>query len=143
MKHERAAYDALLQVKTPKSFANALDKAADSHMMSRSDFIRVTLADRLKADGVEVTLLGRSGVMPDPVTAIAGTIAGAAANIFGAQSAAQAAQQANATILQQQQGLCARSFHRIIGHATIFNLAVISLRPAQFVQRLRYSVGLA
>jgi type II secretory pathway pseudopilin PulG len=50
--------------------------------------------------------------MPDPVTAIAGTIAGAAANIFGAQSAAQAqqqaAQQANATILQQQQGLTAQ-----------------------------------
>jgi metal-responsive CopG/Arc/MetJ family transcriptional regulator len=54
MKHERPAYDALLQVKTPKSFANALDKAADSHMMSRSDFIRAALVDRLRADGIDV-----------------------------------------------------------------------------------------
>lgn len=57
MKYERASYDALVQVKTPRSFADALDKAADIHMMSRSDFIRVTLADRLRADGVEVTPL--------------------------------------------------------------------------------------
>jgi hypothetical protein len=57
MKYERASYDALVQVKTPRSFADALDKAADSKMMSRSDFIRVTLADRLKADGVDVALM--------------------------------------------------------------------------------------
>jgi metal-responsive CopG/Arc/MetJ family transcriptional regulator len=55
MKHERQTFDALLQVRAPQSFANELDKAADSKMMSRSDFIRVTLADRLKADGVDVT----------------------------------------------------------------------------------------
>ena len=54
MKNERPAYTALLQVRAPRSFADALDKAADSHLMSRSDFIRTTLADRLKADGVEV-----------------------------------------------------------------------------------------
>jgi hypothetical protein len=57
MKYERRAYDAILQVRTPKSFANALDQAADSHMMSRSDFIRATLADRLKADGVDFSHL--------------------------------------------------------------------------------------
>jgi len=57
MKHERPAYDALLQVKTPKSFANALDKAADLHMMSRSDFIRAALVDRLRADGIDVAPL--------------------------------------------------------------------------------------
>jgi hypothetical protein len=45
-------YDALVQVKTPRSFADALDKAADIHTMSRSDFIRVRLADPLRADGV-------------------------------------------------------------------------------------------
>ena len=55
MKYERASYDALVQVRTPRFFAEALDKAADSKMMSRSDFIRVALADRLKADGVDVT----------------------------------------------------------------------------------------
>ncbi|MBR0685305.1 hypothetical protein JQ594_05220 [Bradyrhizobium manausense] len=54
MKPERPAYDALVQVKTPKSFANALDRAANSRMMSRSDFVRATLADRLRADGIEV-----------------------------------------------------------------------------------------
>jgi metal-responsive CopG/Arc/MetJ family transcriptional regulator len=57
MKHERPAYDALLQVKTPKSFASALDRAADSHMMSRSDFIRAALVDRLRADGIDVDRL--------------------------------------------------------------------------------------
>jgi len=57
MKHERPAYDALLQVKTPKSFANALDKAADLRMMSRSDFIRAALVDRLRADGIDPAAL--------------------------------------------------------------------------------------
>jgi metal-responsive CopG/Arc/MetJ family transcriptional regulator len=57
MKYERAPYDALVQVKTPRSFANALDKAADSHMMSRSDFIRAALVDRLRADGIDVDRL--------------------------------------------------------------------------------------
>lgn len=54
MKTERVTFDHLLQVKAPKSFAAALDKAALSHLMSRSDFIRTTLADRLKSDGIEI-----------------------------------------------------------------------------------------
>jgi hypothetical protein len=45
----------LVQVKTPKSFAAALDRAALSRLMSRSDFIRTTLADRLKSDGIEIS----------------------------------------------------------------------------------------
>jgi hypothetical protein len=57
MSHARLTYDAILQIRTPKSFARLLDQAADSHMMSRSDFIRVALADRLKADGVDATRL--------------------------------------------------------------------------------------
>ena len=32
----------------------ALDKAASDRLMSRSDFIRTTLADRLKSDGIEI-----------------------------------------------------------------------------------------
>jgi hypothetical protein len=48
------AFDYLVQVKTPKSFADALDKAALSRLMSRSDFIRTTLVDRLKRDGIEI-----------------------------------------------------------------------------------------
>jgi hypothetical protein len=54
MKHERVAFDYLVQVKAPKSFAEALDKAAADRLMSRSDFIRTTLADRLKSDGIEI-----------------------------------------------------------------------------------------
>jgi hypothetical protein len=42
MKHDREAFDHLVQVKTPKSFAAALDKAASDRLMSRSDFIRTT-----------------------------------------------------------------------------------------------------
>ena len=57
MKHEREAFDYLVQVKTPKAFAQALDKAAVSRLMSRSDFIRTTLADRLKSDGVDLATL--------------------------------------------------------------------------------------
>ena len=55
MKHEREEFDYLVQVKTPKSFAVALDRAALSRLMSRSDFIRTTLADRLKSDGIEIS----------------------------------------------------------------------------------------
>jgi hypothetical protein len=57
MAYERMTYDAILQIRTPKSFARLLDQAADSHMMSRSDFIRVALAERLRADGVDVARL--------------------------------------------------------------------------------------
>ncbi|PPQ16373.1 hypothetical protein CV770_26695 [Bradyrhizobium sp. AC87j1] len=53
MKSDRPAYDTLVQIKTPKSFANALDAAANSRLMSRSDFVRATLADRLRADGID------------------------------------------------------------------------------------------
>jgi hypothetical protein len=68
--------------------------------------------------------------MPDPVTAVlAGSaILGAGANIFGAQSAAdaqkEAAAQANATVLQQQQqGLAAQKSYFDTGTAPIANIA--------------------
>jgi hypothetical protein len=54
MRTEREPFSALVQVKAPPSFATALDKAAASRFMSRSDFIRTTLADRLKADRAEL-----------------------------------------------------------------------------------------
>jgi hypothetical protein len=54
MKTERVAFDHLVQVKVPKSFAGALDKAASVRLMSRSDLIRTTLANQLKADGIEI-----------------------------------------------------------------------------------------
>jgi hypothetical protein len=40
MKSERVTFDHFLQVKSPKALADALDKAASSRLMSRSDFIR-------------------------------------------------------------------------------------------------------
>jgi len=55
MKQGREAFDYLVQVKTPRAFAEALDSAAASRLMSRSDFIRTTLADRLKSDGVDLS----------------------------------------------------------------------------------------
>jgi hypothetical protein len=54
MKPAREAFDRLIQLKTPRSFAAALDRAASDRLMSRSDFIRTTLADRLKSDGIEI-----------------------------------------------------------------------------------------
>jgi hypothetical protein len=54
MKTDREAFDHLVQVKAPKSFAEALDKAAYDCLISRSDFVRTTLADRLRAMGIEI-----------------------------------------------------------------------------------------
>jgi hypothetical protein len=54
--HDRPEYDTLIQTRAPKAFANALSRAAARRMVTRSDYIRMTLADRLKVDGVEVSL---------------------------------------------------------------------------------------
>jgi hypothetical protein len=71
-----------------------------------------------------------SRLMPDPVTAVmaGASILGAGANIFGAQSAAdaqkQAAAQANATVLQQQQqGLQAQKNYFDTGNAPLSSIA--------------------
>ena len=49
---QRLEYDTLIQTRTPKAFADALTGAAASRMVTRSDFIRMTLADKLKSDGI-------------------------------------------------------------------------------------------
>ena len=46
-------YDALVQIKMPRAFAADIERAAQRRFMSRSDFVRSVLADRLKADRVE------------------------------------------------------------------------------------------
>ena len=68
--------------------------------------------------------------MPDPVTAVmaGASILGAGANIFGANKAAEAqqnaAQQANATVLQQQQqGQAAQKNYFDTGNAPLANIA--------------------
>jgi metal-responsive CopG/Arc/MetJ family transcriptional regulator len=54
MKHERTnRLDRLLQIRAPEFLTDALDRAADKRLTSRSDYIRVALLDRLKADGID------------------------------------------------------------------------------------------
>jgi hypothetical protein len=54
MKHERTnRFDKLLQIRAPEFPTKALDSAADKRLTSRSDYIRVALLDRLKADGCD------------------------------------------------------------------------------------------
>lgn len=55
MRHERSDhFSRLLQIRAPEFLAAALDRAADKRLTSRSDYIRVALLDRLKADGIEL-----------------------------------------------------------------------------------------
>jgi len=53
MKTERVAYDTQIIVKMPKSFTDALSRAAHMQMMSKSDYVRSTLAARMRNDGIE------------------------------------------------------------------------------------------
>lgn len=46
-------YDRLLQVRAPVCFVDALDAAANKNLTSRSDYIRLALLARLKADGID------------------------------------------------------------------------------------------
>jgi hypothetical protein len=48
--------DRLIQIRAPEFLTKALDGAADKRLTSRSDYIRVALLDRLRADGIELTL---------------------------------------------------------------------------------------
>jgi hypothetical protein len=45
--------DRLIQIRAPEFLTKALDSAADKRLTSRSDYIRVALLDRLRADGVD------------------------------------------------------------------------------------------
>jgi hypothetical protein len=46
--------DKLIQIRAPEFLTKALDRAADRRLTSRSDYIRVALLDRLRADGVDI-----------------------------------------------------------------------------------------
>jgi hypothetical protein len=46
--------DRLIQIRAPDFLTKALDEAADGRLTSRSDYIRVALLDRLRADGIEL-----------------------------------------------------------------------------------------
>ena len=45
--------DRLIQIRAPEFLTKALDNAADKRLTSRSDYIRVALLNRLKADGID------------------------------------------------------------------------------------------
>jgi hypothetical protein len=45
--------DRLIQIRAPEFLTKALDSAADKRLTSRSDYIRIALLDRLRADGID------------------------------------------------------------------------------------------
>jgi hypothetical protein len=47
-------FDKVLQVRAPETLTDALDAAASKRMVNRSDYIRLALFDRLKADGIDL-----------------------------------------------------------------------------------------
>jgi hypothetical protein len=47
--------DKLIQIRAPERLAKALDSAADRRLISRSDYIRSALLDRLRADDIALT----------------------------------------------------------------------------------------
>ena len=51
----------LIQIRAPESLTAALDSAADRRLTSRSDYIRIALLDRLRADGIELAQAASSG----------------------------------------------------------------------------------
>ena len=53
MKDTRAARS-MLRIRAPAELVGALDKAADATMRSRSNYVRLAIVDRLKADGVSL-----------------------------------------------------------------------------------------
>jgi len=55
MKDTHAALSTgMLRVRAPKELVGALDKAAATAMRTRSNYVRLALVDRLKADGVSL-----------------------------------------------------------------------------------------
>ena len=45
--------DRLIQIRAPEFLTKALDRAANQQLTSRSDYIRVAILNRLKADGID------------------------------------------------------------------------------------------
>ena len=53
MKHERNRFDKLLQIRAPECLSDAIDAAAGRCLQSKSEYIRRSVIDRLKADGID------------------------------------------------------------------------------------------
>jgi hypothetical protein len=43
----------LIQFRVPESFSDAVDSAAHKHLQSKSEYVRRSVIDRLKADGID------------------------------------------------------------------------------------------
>lgn len=57
MKYERNRFDKLLQIRAPECLSAAIDAAANRSLQSKSEYIRHSVIDRLKADGIDPTQL--------------------------------------------------------------------------------------
>ena len=54
MKNERVAFDTQLIVKAPRCFTDALDRAANKNLESKSAYVRGAIVARMKTDGIEI-----------------------------------------------------------------------------------------
>ncbi|WP_168204670.1 hypothetical protein [Tardiphaga sp. vice304] len=55
MRADRLKYEDLLQVRTPASLSTAIRIAATRKLTTSSEYVRQSVIDRLKADGVELS----------------------------------------------------------------------------------------
>jgi metal-responsive CopG/Arc/MetJ family transcriptional regulator len=53
--------DRLIQIRAPEFLTKALDRAANQQLTSRSDYIRVAMLNRLKADGIDPASIASKG----------------------------------------------------------------------------------
>jgi metal-responsive CopG/Arc/MetJ family transcriptional regulator len=53
--------DRLIQIRAPEFLTKALDRAANQQLTSRSDYIRVAMLNRLKADGIDPAAIVSKG----------------------------------------------------------------------------------
>jgi metal-responsive CopG/Arc/MetJ family transcriptional regulator len=53
--------DRLIQIRAPEFLTKALDRAANQQLTSRSDYIRVAMLNRLKADGIDPASIATRG----------------------------------------------------------------------------------
>ena len=52
---EATKHQKLLQFRAPERLSDAIDSAATKNFQSKSEYIRYSIVQRLKADGIELT----------------------------------------------------------------------------------------
>jgi metal-responsive CopG/Arc/MetJ family transcriptional regulator len=48
-------FQKLVQFRAPESLTEAINSAASKHLQSRSEYVRRSIIDRLKADGIDAS----------------------------------------------------------------------------------------